>query len=190
YRTAYDEGELLEVRPTAASPTRQPTPVLPAFFLLSGFCRASRCVHRGLVAALLVWLALLTLAPRSAAQTFTWSGGAGNNRWTSGNNWSGGVAPTGTGGEDLVFPSGAARLSNNNTFNGASFNSITISGSGYTLGGNALTLGAGGLADNSIAGTNTISLGLAFAATRTVTVGNAGTTLTISGVISGAGGVS
>ena len=147
------------------------------------------CLRRGLVAAVAAVVALLTLAPRGAAQTFTWTGGSGNSRWTSGNNWSGGVAPTGVGAENLVFPTGAAHLSNNNTFNGASFNSITISGSGYTLGGNALTLAAGGLADNSIAGTNTISLGLAFAATRTVTVGNAGTTLTISGVISGAGGL-
>ena len=112
------------------------------------------CLRRGLVAAFVAVLASLTLAPRGAAQTFTWTGGSGNNRWTSGNNWSGGVAPTGAGGENLVFPSGAARLSNNNTLNGASFNSITISGSGYTLSGNALTLGAGGLADNSIAGTN------------------------------------
>jgi len=147
------------------------------------------CLRRGLVAAFVAVLASLTLAPRGAAQTFTWTGGSGNNRWTSGNNWSGGVAPTGAGGENLVFPSGAARLSNNNTLNGASFNSITISGSGYTLSGNALTLGAGGLADNSIAGTNTVSLPMTFAATRAVTVSNAGTTLTISGVISGAGGL-
>jgi len=145
-------------------------------------------VRRDLVAALLVLLALLTLAPRAGAQTFTWTG-AQNPNWSIGNNWSGGAAPTGAGGENLVFPSGASNLATNNNINGASFNSITIKGSGYTLGSKAITLGAGGLADSSVAGANTINLGVTFAATRTVTVSNAGTTLTISGVISGAGGL-
>jgi len=146
------------------------------------------CLRRGLVAAFVAVLASLTLVPRGAAQTFTWTG-AQNPNWGTNNNWSGGAAPTGAGGENLVFPSGASNLATNNNLNAASFNSITIKGSGYTLGSKAITLGAGGLADSSVAGTNTISLGLTFAATRTVTVSNAGTTLTISGVISGAGGL-
>jgi fibronectin-binding autotransporter adhesin len=139
-------------------------------------------------AALLVAFGLLGITSLGAAQTFTWTG-AQNPNWSIGNNWSGGVAPTGAGGENLVFPSGAANLASNNNLNGATFNSITIKGSGYTLASKAITLGAGGLADSSVAGTNTISLALTFAATRTVTVSNAGTTLTISGVISGAGGL-
>jgi uncharacterized repeat protein (TIGR01451 family) len=138
--------------------------------------------------ALLVGLSLLALAGRGAAQTFTWTG-AQNPNWSIGNNWAGGVAPSGTGAENLVFPSGAANLLTNNNMNNATFNSITIKGSGYTLGNKAITIGAGGLADSSAGGTNTINLGIAFAATRTVTVSNAASTLTISGVISGAGGL-
>src|SRR3989442_5350676 len=179
YRTAYDEGGLLEVRRNAA---------VPACSQRTGLRAAPRGVRRDLVAALLVLLALMTLAPRGAAQTFTWTG-AQNPNWKTNANWLGGAAPTGNGGENLVFPSRASNLLTNNNINNSKFNSITISGSGYTLGGSAITLGAGGLADSSIAGTNTVNLATTFAATRTVTVSNAGTTLTITGVISGAGGL-
>ncbi|HUK22511.1 MAG TPA: autotransporter-associated beta strand repeat-containing protein [Gemmatimonadales bacterium] len=121
--------------------------------------------------------------------TATWTG-AVNNQWTNAGNWSGlGGTPL-VGGEDLIFPGGAANLSNTNGMAaGTGFNSITISGSGYTLAGNSVALGAGGLTDASVAGTNTISLAMSFAATRTVTVTDPGTTLTASGVLSGAGGL-
>ena len=137
---------------------------------------------------LLVLCALGGFAAPGAAQTFTWTGSQ-NANWSIGNNWAAGLAPAGTGAENLVFPSGAANLLTNNNMNNASFNSITIKGSGYTLSNKAITIGAGGLADSSAAGSNTISLGLTFAATRSITVSNAASTLTISGVITGAGGV-
>jgi autotransporter-associated beta strand protein len=113
-----------------------------------------------------------------------------NNLWTNAGNWSGlGGTPL-VGGEDLVFPGGAANLSNSNGLAAATtFNSITITGTGYTLAGNSIVLGAGNLTDGSIAGSNTISLAMSFAATRTIAVNDAGTTLTVGGVISGAGGV-
>ncbi|MEA2723833.1 MAG: biosis protein MshQ, partial [Gemmatimonadales bacterium] len=125
----------------------------------------------------------------SRATTATWTG-AVNNLWSNGGNWSGlgGLPPVA--GDDLIFPTGASNLSNSNDLAaGTSFNSITISGSGYTLAGNSIVLGTGSLTDGSIAGSNTISLAMSFAATRTVTVSNAATRLTISGVISGAGGL-
>src|SRR3989442_11756249 len=145
-------------------------------------------LRHSVAAGLLVALALGGIVSPSRAQTFTWTG-AQNANWGVGANWVGGVGPTGAGGENLVFPSGAANLASNNILNNATFNSITIKGTGYTLSNKAITLGAGGLADSSAAGTNTVSLAITFAATRTVTVSNAGTTLTISGVISGAGGL-
>ena len=141
-----------------------------------------------IASALLVALGSLWIVAPTFAQTFTWTG-AQNANWGVGANWAGGVAPSGTGAENLVFPSGASNLATNNILNNATFNSITIKGSGYTVSNKAITLGAGGLADSSAAGTNTVSVAITFAATRTVTVSNAGTTLTISGVISGAGGL-
>ncbi|HLG04977.1 MAG TPA: autotransporter-associated beta strand repeat-containing protein, partial [Gemmatimonadales bacterium] len=123
------------------------------------------------------------------ATTATWTGAA-SNLWSNGGNWSGlGGTPI-AGGEDLVFPSGASNLSNSNDLAaGTGFNSITISGTGYTLAGNSVALGAGNLSDGSSAGANTVSAPLSFSATRTVSVTTSTTTLTISGVISGAGGL-
>ena len=43
-------------------------------------------------------------------------------------------------GDDLVFPTGAARLTITNNFVGYTFKSITFTGSGYDLRGNALTI--------------------------------------------------
>ena len=69
----------------------------------------------------------------SGAPSFTWTGGSPTtDHWTDGNNW-GGTAPSGNLGEQLIFPSGAARPSNHNDFpTGTSFGSITFSGSGGT----------------------------------------------------------
>src|SRR5881296_3243524 len=89
-------------------------------------------LNGSLAAAVLAVLPLLTLTPRGEAQTFTWTG-ASNPNWKTNGNWLGGVAPTGNGGENLVFPSGAANLLTSNNLNNGSFNSIIIKGSGYTL---------------------------------------------------------
>lgn len=84
---------------------------------------------------------LLSTLPLSAA-TRTWTG-TSSNLWSVAANW-GGTAPVA--GDDLVFPAGAANQSTMNDFAaGTSFNSIAITGGSYTLAGNAITLGAGGL---------------------------------------------
>jgi hypothetical protein len=71
----------------------------------------------------------------SIAVTYTWSGNGSNNKWTTAANWVGGVAPLP--GDSLVFPAGAARLTNFNDFvPGTLFGLVTVSGSGYNLQGN------------------------------------------------------
>ena len=78
----------------------------------------------------LLWLALPALmvlaAPPAQAATRTWSGGAPLlNAWSIAANWSGGVAPVA--GDNLVFPLGAARMTNRNDFPaGTAFGSITF----------------------------------------------------------------
>ena len=88
------------------------------------------------------------VGPYVAAASRTWTGGGADNNWTTAANW-GGTAPVA--GDDLVFPNGAARLSNTNNFAaGTSFRSITISGTGYTLSGNSVALGVGNLAATGV----------------------------------------
>lgn len=121
--------------------------------------------------------------------TAYWTGTI-SNLWSVAGNWIGlgGAAPGA--GDDLVFPSGATNFSTSNDYEaGTSFNSITITADGYTLAGNAIALGAGGLTTHVAGGSTTVSLNIFLAVTRTVTVTNSDETLTISGVISGGAGV-
>lgn len=142
-----------------------------------------------------------------SAATRTWGGGGANNNWTTSANWDAAVVA----GDSLVFPLGAARLSNTNDFaGGTTFNSITFSGTNYILSGNAFTLSAG-ITNNAPTNVNnqvscpiTLAANQAFSSIFSQTsalqlngpVTNAGHTLTfiggtfiVSGVISGAGGI-
>gem|GEM_PF-518832 len=76
----------------------------------------------------------------------TWSGqSAVNSNWTTGANWSGGIAPNPALTPDLVFPANAAQLTNTNDFPAATtLNSITITGNGYSLGGAGVNLSSTG----------------------------------------------
>lgn len=84
-----------------------------------------------------------TITITNAHETHTWLGGsATNGNWTRGENWAGGYAPSP--GEDLLFPAGAARLSNTNDFTADTpFDSIRFTGGGYSITGNSIYLGGG-----------------------------------------------
>jgi autotransporter-associated beta strand protein len=84
----------------------------------------------------------LSVASMSHAALRTWDGGGTNNFWTTAANWSLDTPPVA--GDDLVFPSGAARLINSNNFPaGTSFKSITFSGGNYELKGALIALSVG-----------------------------------------------
>ena len=125
---------------------------------------------------------VFTITVTNVAETFTWSGASvADGNWTSGANWQGGFAPN-LPGDDLVLPAGAARLSNTNSFAAATaFRTLTLSGAGYSLSGNAITLIAG-LTDSS-GGANTASFNITFGASATISV-SAGTQLTVNGSVS------
>ncbi len=122
------------------------------------------------------------LEGRVLLATRVWDGGSTlSNNWTNDNNWQGNTAPVA--GDDLVFPASAPDKGTDNNFpDGTRFNSITLGG-GYTLRGNTIKVGAGGIIDNS--GTSDIikcDISLD-GTTRTITAGT-GSTLFIDGVVS------
>src|SRR5208282_5394432 len=106
-------------------------------------------------------LSLEPLEKRLAPAQFVWSGQGGDNHWSTGKNWVGGVAPSGLtsalapAGDDLIFGTNAA-VADRNTVDdlsppgGATFDSIQFQASGYTLSGlgssTTITLGTTSLA--------------------------------------------
>ena len=109
-----------------------------------------------------------------------------NGLWSNTGNWD--TPPVA--GSDLVFPDGAANLTNTNDLPaGTSFASVTVSGSGYTIGGAAISL-VGVLDASQAIGTDTINLPINFTGPAAVEVDQAGAVLVLGGVISGSGGLS
>ncbi len=133
-------------------------------------------------------LSFLPKANQAQAAVRTWTGTT-SGLWSVASNWGGTVPVTG---DDLVFPGGASNLSNTNDLTeNTIFNSITLSGSGYTLSGNKIILGQGlaGITDSASSGGNTIAFDIRVDVTREIYVTNSAETLTISGGIYGAGGI-
>jgi hypothetical protein len=75
-----------------------------------------------------------------AAAIRIWDGGsAGSGNWTADANWEGNVQPAP--GDFLIFPAGAARPANTNTFGaGTVFGVILFQGDNYDIHGNAVTI--------------------------------------------------
>jgi fibronectin-binding autotransporter adhesin len=129
-------------------------------------------------------LALIAALASSSAATVTWTGGGGDDLWSTPANW-GGTAPAS--GDSLVFAN-TSRLNNTNNFPADTlFGGITFEtpSGAFMLGGNRITLG-GNILDNQAVTLQTINLSLGLNASRTVDVVTDGA-LTISGVISGVG---
>jgi hypothetical protein len=95
-------------------------------------------------------LRLQRLEDRRTPAIATWDGGGTNNLWTTPANWAGDVAPQP--GDDLAFPSGVSQKTATNDFAANSaFNSLTVNEAGYVIGGNAVTLTAGVIANIAFA---------------------------------------
>ncbi len=119
-------------------------------------------------------------------------GGGLDSNWTSSDGQSGEVPQAG---DDLVFPAGAMHPDNVNDIPSGdvplAIHSITFSGTGYTLRGNALAVTAS-LADQSAstAPDNSIQIDLTLANGVQVAVRDPGRGLDLAGAVSGAGSIS
>ncbi|MFL5240612.1 MAG: PKD domain-containing protein [Gemmataceae bacterium] len=133
---------------------------------------------------------LEALEDRTLLSTVTWDGGGGTSNWSDRFNWQGDIAPVA--GDDLVFPAGAAQLSNSNNFaSGTSFHSLTFRGSGYTISGgpsNVLNLGTGTNLNEISSGTNRYNGPIQLDGQRAFNVFS-GSALELGGVLSGSGGI-
>src|SRR5438105_2763879 len=91
---------------------------------------------------------LEVLEDRLAPAIRTWDGGGADNNWTTAANWDNDIVVAA--GDQLVFPEVIARTANVNNFPaGTSFDKISFLGNGYSITGNAITLGSQGLLDTS-----------------------------------------
>ena len=86
-------------------------------------------------------IGLEILEVRIVPATSTWSGldTATSTNWSDAGNWVGDQIPSP--GDDLVFPSGADGLTNTNDLGaGIAYGSLTVAGSGYSIGGTEYAL--------------------------------------------------
>jgi hypothetical protein len=134
--------------------------------------RAHRATWGSLIFACSLGTLLLALTLPSLAwgADFTWSGGAsvGSPNWSTPSNWEGGVTPSGSVGT-LTFPplpdppcrlqgemstsSTSTCYESNNDLSGLQVNALSLDdGYVYRIGGNPITLGAGGLTADTAVG--------------------------------------
>ncbi|MBX6313314.1 MAG: autotransporter-associated beta strand repeat-containing protein [Isosphaeraceae bacterium] len=135
--------------------------------------------------------------------TVTWKGTV-SNLWSNPANWVEGRAPAA--GDDLVFPANAVRFGTlqNDLPAGTVFNSLTLTAFGgqiaYTLTGNAIGIGGGGISDTTtsfavdridlnIALVTPVSPAAGVGAELPFVVTSGSPILEINGVISGVGGI-
>jgi fibronectin-binding autotransporter adhesin len=151
-----------------------------------GALRVGQSRHSTLWICLLIVSALLGVtAPREAAAQVTWTGTAATMNWSEVTNWLGSATkPANSVTSSLVF-AGATGLSSTNNLTSLTLGALTFNSSGFALSGNSATLG-GNITNNITSGTNTVGLNLALSNNRTIT-GSGGSTLVLSGNISGAG---
>ena len=127
-------------------------------------------------------VATLLLAPPSGqAAVRTWTGGYFSSYWSAPLNWDTGAPDAG---DDLVFPLGAAHLTNTNNLGSRTFRSITFSGTGYVLRGTAggATIGlTHGIQANTSGSANTIELNIELMASQTFVCNISSATLYVNG---------
>ena len=132
--------------------------------------------------------AALAVVLPSKANTFTWSGGGGNGNWSTAANWGGVGTPNN--GDTVVFPGGAARLTNTNDVASLTLSDIRFTGpsGGYNISGNPFTL-TNSISSTNTAGANTINNNITLTSSNTTVNVGGGIFLLLDGNVNGPGGM-
>ena len=115
----------------------------------------------------------------------SWDYTATGGSWSTGGNWNPATVPSGT--ATLAFTGGGGTATNDITLEQIS--ALTFTGSatgGYTLAGNAITLGSGGINNSSPFG-QIVSANVTLASAASLASNTAGVALTLSGTVNNAG---
>jgi autotransporter-associated beta strand protein len=130
------------------------------------------------------------LEDRTTPAAHTWNPAGADALWSNPANWSAGGAPAaGETAVVLTFPPGTNTTSTNDVAN-LTVDQMTLLGSGYVLGGAAVTFAdTASLSTTNAAGNNEVDLPATLAAPLSVTVTAAGTTLTLGGTVGGGSGL-
>jgi hypothetical protein len=139
-------------------------------------------------------LPLLLLSSIAFGATATWSANPIDRHWSNGANWVGGSPPNP--GDNLVFPATSTiQNTDNDLADGIAIHTITFNGNGYRLSGHAITLGMDNTgvsircASGEPPGSDAISLPIIIMVGVDGILTAEGCTLTLSGAISGTGGL-
>jgi fibronectin-binding autotransporter adhesin len=117
----------------------------------------------------------ITASATASASTCVWTG-ATDGLWSNAGNWTACAGSAPLNGDTLQFPEAAANKINSNdiaTLTSVAGLAFTGSTSGYALNGNALALGAAGLANSNASGLNTVDMNLSLSAAQTFAGSNA-----------------
>lgn len=115
----------------------------------------------------------------------SWDYTATGGSWSTGGNWNPATVPSGT--ATLAFTGGGGTATNDITLEQISALTFTGSASGgYTLAGNAITLGSGGINNSSPFG-QIVSANVTLASAASIASNTAGVALTLSGTVNNAG---
>ena len=134
-------------------------------------------------------IGLEVLEVRVVPAASTWSGldAATSTNWSDAGNWAGDQIPSP--GDDLVFPSGAPGLTNTNDLGtGIVYGSLTVAGSGYSIGGTS-NASFTSIDASQTSGSSAVDLPITLAGPGTVSVDQSGAELVLGGAISGSVGL-
>ena len=110
-----------------------------------------------------------------------WTGSGNDANWNTAANWAGNSVPVA--GDNLIFPAGAAQLTNSNGLTANTlFGNVVFGAGGYSLSGNAIELN-GAIDGSASSGTTTFNIPVTLEGASSVLTGGTGSLITFGQTI-------